>query len=230
MNSREVILAQVRKSLKQKPSDALTRTERLDTARARLDKHPRGIVPELDRKNRRSSMAIFCEKALASQATLKKVKSYSKVGAVIIEYLRQYNIPVRMRMGNDRRLGKLSWGKYPTPEILTGASDGEDLVCVSHAMGGVSETGTLYLTSGPDNPTTLNFLPETHIVVINKKDIRKSYEAMWKSMRRKFGKGNMPRTLNMITGPSRSADIEQTLILGAHGPLRLHIIVVDEGG
>ena len=41
-----------------------------------------------------------------------------------------------------------------------------------------------------------------------------------------YGKGQMPRTVNWITGPSRSADIEQTLLLGAHGPQRLHVIVV----
>jgi L-lactate dehydrogenase complex protein LldG len=41
-----------------------------------------------------------------------------------------------------------------------------------------------------------------------------------------YGKGGAPRTLNFITGPSRSADIEQTLLLGAHGPRRLHIVVV----
>jgi L-lactate dehydrogenase complex protein LldG len=38
----------------------------------------------------------------------------------------------------------------------------------------------------------------------------------------------MPRNVNWITGPSRTADIEQTLLLGAHGPQRLHIVIVDE--
>ena len=47
------------------------------------------------------------------------------------------------------------------------------------------------------------------------------------NLRARYGKDKMPRTLNLITGPSRSADIEQTLILGAHGPRKLHIIVVE---
>jgi L-lactate dehydrogenase complex protein LldG len=38
----------------------------------------------------------------------------------------------------------------------------------------------------------------------------------------------MPRTVNWITGPSRTADIEQTLLLGAHGPQRLHILIVND--
>jgi L-lactate dehydrogenase complex protein LldG len=84
------------------------------------------------------------------------------------------------------------------------------------------------LVSGPDNPTTLNFLPDTHIVVIDAKDVAGDYETVWQKLREKFGGGRMPRTVNLITGPSRSADIEQTLILGAHGPRRLHVMVVGE--
>jgi L-lactate dehydrogenase complex protein LldG len=45
-------------------------------------------------------------------------------------------------------------------------------------------------------------------------------------LRKAKGKGEMPRALNLITGPSRSGDIEQTIILGAHGPRALHIVVV----
>jgi len=97
---------------------------------------------------------------------------------------------------------------------------------VSHAFGGVAETGTLVLTSGQDNPTSLNFLPDNHIVVIEAKDIAGDYESIWPRLREKFGDGLMPRAVNLITGPSRSADIEQTLILGAHGPRRLHVILV----
>jgi L-lactate dehydrogenase complex protein LldG len=83
------------------------------------------------------------------------------------------------------------------------------------------------MTSGAENPSTLNFLADNHIVVVSGKDMTGDYEAMWDKVRATFGKGRMPRTVNMITGPSRLADIEQTLLLGAHGPRRLHIIVVN---
>ncbi len=232
MSSREDILGSIRQSLALGglKEQGLTRDERLQLANKHISSHPRGIVPDTLSKTRRSPLAVFCEKALQSQASLKKVKSYARVGPAILDYLRQQNLPKQIRMGKERRLAKLIWGKNGAPEISIGASEGRDLVSLSHAMGAACETGTLFLGSGPDNPSTLNFLPETHIVVVNRKDIRKSYEGMWKMIRRKFGKGQMPRTINLITGPSRSADIEQTLILGAHGPLRLHIIVVDEGG
>ena len=96
----------------------------------------------------------------------------------------------------------------------------------SHAFAGVAETGTLVLLSGPDNPTTLNFLPDTHIVMLSADDVAGDYETVWRRLRERYGPGALPRTVNLITGPSRSADIEQTLILGAHGPRALHILVV----
>ena len=91
---------------------------------------------------------------------------------------------------------------------------------MSHAFGAAAETGTLILLSGPDNPTTLNFLPDNHIVAIDAERSRATTRRCWSACAQKFGTGAMPRTVNMVTGPSRSADIEQTLILGAHGPRR----------
>ncbi len=85
---------------------------------------------------------------------------------------------------------------------------------------------SLVLTSGKDNPTTLNFLPETEIVVLDAADVAGDYETVWDRLRERFGKGTMPRTVNFVTGPSRSGDIEQTIILGAHGPRSLHIVIV----
>jgi L-lactate dehydrogenase complex protein LldG len=112
--------------------------------------------------------------------------------------------------------------------VSSGASDGQQLASVSHAFGAVAETGTVVLTSGADNPTTLNFLPDNHIVVVNVNDVAADFETIFAQLRRSFGDGQLPRVVNLITGPSRSADIEQTLILGAHGPRRLHVIVVGE--
>ena len=93
------------------------------------------------------------------------------------------------------------------------------------AFAGIAETGTLALVSGPANPTTLNFLPDNHIVVLRKEDVVADYESVFAMLRTAYGKGGAPRTLNFVTGPSRSADIEQTLLLGAHGPRRLHIVI-----
>jgi L-lactate dehydrogenase complex protein LldG len=97
----------------------------------------------------------------------------------------------------------------------------------------VAETGTLMLHSGPESPTRNNFLPDTHIAVLRASQVVASYEDGFDNLRRKFAKAAggffLPRTINFITGPSRTADIEQKLELGAHGPRRLHIILIDDG-
>ena len=84
------------------------------------------------------------------------------------------------------------------------------------------------LTSGAETPATLNFLPEAHIVLLEAKDLHGSYEEVWVRLREIYGPGHMPRTVNMISGPSRTADIEQQLVMGAHGPRRLHVMIVKD--
>ena len=85
------------------------------------------------------------------------------------------------------------------------------------------------MASGADNPTTLNFLPDNHIIVLDAADLETAMESVWPRLRARYGDGELPRVVNLITGPSRSADIEQTLLLGAHGPRRLHIVVIAPG-
>ena len=129
-------------------------------------------------------------------------------------------------MGTDPGLARMPWDEQRTLQVLAGASDGDDAVGISHATAGIAESGTLVLTSGSDNPTTINFLPEHHIVVLDAADIAGDLEAVLAKIRARYGKGEMPRTVNLISGPSRSGDVEQKIILGAHGPRALHIIVV----
>jgi L-lactate dehydrogenase complex protein LldG len=141
--------------------------------------------------------------------------------------LRSKNLPMHVRRGTDPRLESVPWQSEKTLEVSIGCSDGNQLASVSYGFKGVAETGTLVLISGADNPTTLNFLPEHHLVVIDAKDIVGDFETAWDALRKKFG-AKLPRTVNWITGASRSADIEQVLLHGAHGPKGLHVIVVGK--
>ncbi|MFK5980328.1 MAG: lactate utilization protein [Rhizobiaceae bacterium] len=185
-----------------------------------------GVIPKLP-ESKKAIQARFEERAVNADATVIFSKP-REVANNIANYLRDHNLPSAIRTGDDKRLKTLLRGFESLLEISHGRTYGDDMVGVSHALGGVAETGTLFLESGKDNPTTLNFLPETHIVVVDAEDVETSYENLLEKLRSKYGAGKMPRVLNMITGPSRSADIEQTLILGAHGPLRLHIIIVQK--
>ena len=223
MNAREAILAKIKSQVTEGGDD----TNRRAAVANRLSSPPKGIIPERGQISTRKQADLFCQKAQAVQSTVKRVKSYKDITAAISEYLRQKNLPQTIRLGEDERFDAIDWSATPSLTREVGPSDGSDPVGVSHAHGGVAETGTLLMTSGAANPTTLNFLPEDHIIVVKAKDIEGDYEAALDRIRTEHGKGRMPRTVNMITGPSRSGDIEQKILLGAHGPRSLHIIVVD---
>ena len=102
-----------------------------------------------------------------------------------------------------------------------------DRAALSRAIVAAAETGTLFLVSGADNPTTLAFLPETHIVLIDARDIVGSYEeALAIGCARSMARARCRARVNLISGPSRTADIEQTIVRGAHGPRRLHVLIL----
>jgi L-lactate dehydrogenase complex protein LldG len=196
----------------------------------RLGNAPLGVVPQRGQLPKDARQALFIEKAEAVQATVERVSSYAALPDCVGRYLRERNLPAAIRIGSDPRLRSADWQAAASLSVVDGPSDGLDMAGLSHAIAGVAETGTVVLTAGADNPTTINFLPEYHLVVIDGADIEGDMEAVWRRVRQMFGKGKMSRVVNFVTGPSRSADIEQTLLLGAHGPRALHIIVVDSGG
>jgi len=221
-SARDDILATMRRSLCVSGTEAPRRAAVED----RLARAPRGVIPKRAEVTGAERLAQFKLQAEEALATVALVPDAEAVPAEAARYLRDANLPATLRMGEDSRLAAMPWGST-TIDVSKGASAGGDLNALSHAFGGVAETGTLAMVSGPDNPTTLNFLPDNHIVVVAAQDLAGSYEETFDRLRSAYGKGAMPRTLNLITGPSRSADIEQTLILGAHGPRKLHIIVVE---
>ncbi len=221
MSARDTVLAKIRRSLHVDGSDVGRRAIVI----ARLEGAPKSVIPARGQLPTEDRIALFKAMAEKVSATVARVSAGEDLPTAVAEYLRSHNLPAAVRMGDDPLLAGLPWERTQV-EVKRGPSDGSDPVGLSHAVAGVAETGTLVLLSGPDNPTTLNFLPESHIVAVKAEDIAGDYESVWDAVRARYGRGAMPRTVNMITGPSRSADIEQTILLGAHGPRRLHIIVV----
>jgi|SRR5690606_8180502 len=225
MSGRSVILARIRTALKVAPDDAA----RASAVAGRLAASPLGVRPARGQLPQKERVELFCRMAEKVSATVKRVRKAESVPKAVAAYLRARNLPASVRMGADGRLKAMPWTSVRSLEVKNGPAEPEDMVGVSHAVAGVAETGTIVLHSGADNPTTVNFLPEHHIVVVDAKDITGDLETALSGIRQAFGKGEMPRTLNLITGPSRSGDIEQKLLLGAHGPRALHLIVVDGG-
>ena len=220
---REQILGRIRTSLNVDPDGM----ERLETVADRLEDHHRNLVPERAVGTTAKNVKQFCERMEAVNGTIRHVKSPSEIPGAIAEYLRNHNLPQKIRRGSDPVLEKLPWGKARALQVAVGVARKTDEVAVSRAFAAVAESGTLVMTSGPDNPTSLNFLPENHIVVVESGRIAGSYEDAWDVVRAVYGNGEMPRTVNLISGPSRTGDIEQKIELGAHGPRRLHVIVLN---
>lgn len=221
MSGREAVFGKIRRALGVTGHEV----ERNATVDNRLRTRPRGIVPARGQLPPAERVALFVSKAEQYSASVARVAAASAVPAAVADFLRQRNLPASVRMGDDARLAAMPWDATPI-ELKHGPADGDDAVSVAHAFAGIAESGTLALASGTDNPTTLNFLPETAIVVLDAADVAGDYESVWDRLQPAGGQGLLPRTVNFVTGPSRSADIEQTLLLGAHGPRYLHIIVV----
>lgn len=223
MTPREQVLATIRRSLGVNGAERPRRA----VVEERLARHPSGVIPaRATDKTARERIALFVAMAEASAATVATVRAAEDAPAAIAEFLRGHNLAPALRRGEDARLAGLPWERT-TIDVSIGRSFGADPVGLSAALGAVAETGTLVLVSGADNPTTLNFLPDNHIVLLDAADVAATYEDVWARVRARFGAGAMPRTVNWITGPSRSADIEQILLMGAHGPRRLHVVLVD---
>ena len=223
MTAKTGILSRLRTALQVSADDKSRKT----AVAARLKSAPNGVIPARAQLPQKRQVDLFQTMAEKFAATVVRVKSPKDVPAAVSAYLRSKNLPSRAAIGTDPRLAAMPWKAQKNLELKTGPSDGSDETGISHAFAAIAETGTLVMTSGADNPTTLNFLPENHIVIIEASKVTGDLESVMAQVRTTFGKGQMPRTVNFITGPSRSGDIEQKILLGAHGPRALHIILVE---
>lgn len=219
---RQAFLAKIRSGLDDGRSDDQRRSE----VAARLKAPPSHPLPARTQLSPTDRRTLFESHLTGQSATVVSVATAAEVPAAIAAYLRNTNLPSRVRCGTDPYLADLDWSKTPALQRDGGKAAPTDETSVSHATAGISETGTLLLCSGEDNPVTLNYLPETHIVVVEAKDIVGGYEAGLVKVRERYGKNRMPRTVNMISGPSRTGDIGGVMVMGAHGPRRMCVVVV----
>jgi len=210
---------------------SLRRGELSGTARAaveqRLAAPPRGPAVARAQLPQAEKVALFCQWAEANNATVARVAP-AEVPGEVSAYLARNNLPAAAAMAPSPQLEDYDWASQKMLSLRRGRAQASDHVSITGAFAGIAETGTLVTTSGPDHPVSLNLLPDTHVVVLREGDIVSGYEEVWERLRARYGKDAMPRTVNTITGPSRTGDIEQTIELGAHGPRRMHIVVVRE--
>jgi L-lactate dehydrogenase complex protein LldG len=194
----------------------------------RLAGHVPNLIPARARQPKPDLLRIFREYLEGQSATVVELAGVNDVPTAIASYLRSKNLALSLRLGDDPLWERVPWDKEPALERAKGRALGTDTAGLSHAIAGIAETGTLVFASGPDNPTTLNFLPETHLILVREADIAGAAEDLWKTLREAHGDGQMPRAVNFISGPSRTGDIEQQLVMGAHGPRRLLVMIVKD--
>jgi L-lactate dehydrogenase complex protein LldG len=173
---------------------------------------PRDDWPALER---------FRERASSLASTLDAAAALTDVPGRIASYLRERKLPLKAVCW--RELVELDWAGSGM-EVEQRPARGDDRVGITGAYCAIAETGTLVTLSGRDTPPSVSLLPETHIAVVNAARVVPNMEAAWQLIRTEHKA--LPRAVNFISGPSRTADIEQTVTLGAHGPYRVHIVVV----
>jgi L-lactate dehydrogenase complex protein LldG len=223
MSAREQMLGAIRRALKRGPLAGEARA----AAERRLRQHPVNIVPARTAGSDEDRRQLFVRWAAFNQATVARVSAAEVPGAVT-DYLAASNLPAEAVMAPDPALDRYEWSGRPMLALRRGLPRDADRVAITGALAGIAETGTVVFASDPTHPTSLNLLPDTHVVILRETDVVGPLEDVFARLRARYGEGGMPRTINTVTGPSRTGDIEQQLELGAHGPRRMHILLVRD--
>jgi len=224
VNTRETILGRVR-ARRPRPDEAAAR----EAVASRLARHERHLIPARTNIDREALVTLFAEKAGAVDVTMETVADETAVPEAIARYLRGRNLPAEAAVAGHPDLDRLDWSRG-TMTVRRGAPGDRERVGVNRPFCAVAETGTLVFASGRQSPATMNFLPETHVAVLRRSEIVAGYEDAW-DLLRAAGRGSgaaLPRTVNLVTGTSRTGDIEQILQKGVHGPKFVHLVVIED--
>lgn len=160
----------------------------------------------------------FIAKAKASAAYVDEIASPADAPQRIAQILRRAGHPLEIHIPAVSPLNSLPWQSAPELTVSSQPPSGDE-AAVSAAEFGIAETGTLVFFSGARTPSAWHFLPGREFVLIERSRILPRLEEVIARMK------DIPPTLNLITGPSRTADIEQTIEMGAHGPREVHILI-----
>ena len=222
-SSRQQIMANLRRGLNRNTDNSSAKSAILE----RISQRPRSTIPARSQLDHSGQIELFKAMALEAVAELQPLDNIEQLPAAVDAFMQQHQLH-QFVMASNKQLTTLDWSQSANTEIEQRVVQSGDIVSLTSSFAGIAETGTLMLHSDPDSPTTLNFLSDIHLVVLRTSTIVGCYEDAWQKLRQQQSNGSWPRTVNMITGPSRSADIEQKLQMGAHGPKRLVIFLVDD--
>ena len=154
------------------------------------------------------------------------INSLSEIPAEVIDYLAKNNIASKIVVLPNEDIDFIEWNKHPTLEVVNKYADEKDETVLVSSFSAIVETGTVVQLSGPKNPITSHFLPDNSIVLVKASRIISSSEDAFKLLRKEHN--NIPRTVSLISGPSRTGDIALNIEMGAHGPRKVHLIVWND--
>jgi L-lactate dehydrogenase complex protein LldG len=212
--ARQAIFDRIRKA-QGRPAGATE--EEHAAVRDYLERHPVGPQPAVG-----GDLAVhFIEQARRMSDTVERVAAHDDVPAAVARYLDAQGI-ARTAIGWET-LKDMAWSGAGI-DFAARPPENLDKVGITGCFCAVAETGTLMLLSGVETFASASLLPETHIAIVDASRIVASMEDAFALARAE--RGELPRATNLISGPSRTADIEQTIVLGAHGPYRVHVVLV----
>lgn len=212
-------MSEARTAILQRIAAANGRTgvhERAPEVTARLRTPVRG--PQLSWSE--ADLTRFVERLHSASATVDRVHTVEAAATAIASHLERERLFETPVLAPHPLLRQLNLAEAQTRPLRA-----DDRCAITVAYAGVAETGSLALLSDPRTPTGFNFLPEFLICLIDARRVVAHLESLWELLRSE--RGSLPRALNLVTGPSRTADVEQTIQLGAHGPRRLHVVLLE---
>jgi L-lactate dehydrogenase complex protein LldG len=214
-DSREDILNRIRSRLGRTAENAVAGRAGIDAVLAHRAQGPRPAVED-------DLVARLRNRSEALASTVEIVERIVDAPAAAARFLSAHQLPLAAVAWPQ--LAGLDWAGAGL-RVETRAACGDDLVGITGVFCAVAETGTLAVLSAADTPASASLLPETHIAIVPASRIVPGMEEAFNLIRAECGE--LPRAVNFISGPSRTGDIEQTLVLGAHGPYRVHIVIVS---
>lgn len=218
---RDAVLGRVRAALGKRERDA----KAIADAQAIIVAHTQGPRPRLPA----DLVLRFLQRATDMESTVERIGNRREIPTAVARYLDALVLPELLAQQKSRRgvcwpeFGDLDWAGAGL-DIQARPTTGDDRLGITGAFCAIAETGTLVILSSADTPTATTLLTDTHIAVLRAERVVAGMEEAFALIRRELGR--LPRAVNMISGPSRTGDIEQTIVLGAHGPYRVHILVV----
>lgn len=217
MSSRENILARIRKQ--QGRPGATPAEAELAEVRAAIARRPTGPLPSIARAT--DPVAQFRRECDRLATTHTEAQARADVPREVARYLDANALDRRVLIWHE--LADLDWDGAAIA-VDDRVPQGSDRTSVTGCFCAIAETGTVLLLSSPATPKATALVPETHICLVSRARIVATMEDAFALMRREIGEP--PRSTWFISGPSRTADIEQTLVIGAHGPYRVHVILI----